>query len=404
MNSVNAKCESKCEMPNAKCKNVCFEFRISHFALLFAFLILNFAFPISHLHGAQRGEAVEVDPIRCWWRTTHGAVAVGQPFTLTLTCAVIESDAVRVVPDQAPLEVGTVQLAPFELVSGSHPGDLRSGQRRFFQYHYNLRVIDATAIDRDIKLPDLSIHYRVESRVQADALEGRDRVYLLPPLSVHVTSLVPADATDIRDGSDVPFGEIDTLRFRARAFSIGAMALAALGVVLLIPAVMRMALGARQVRKEGPAKVSDRAVLGSVARELNEIQSAAKGGWSADLAARAATALRIAAAYALGRSPRQRVLDAGSSPTDGRLLVTRRGLKTRTIAISSPVTTQELTDALEKLPLTTAHERRTLLEDVRNALASLTRSMYAANAGEGDLDGAITAGVRATEQLRRRRP
>jgi hypothetical protein len=345
---------------------------------------------------------VEVDPIRCWWRTSDGAVAVGQPFMLTLTCAVIESDAVRVVPDESPLAVGTVQLAPFELVNGSHPTDLRSGQRRFFQYQYNLRVIDPTAIDRDVRLPDLTIHYRVESRVQADSLEGRDRVYLLPPQSVHVVSLVPADATDIRDGSDVLFGDIDALRFRARAFSIGALALAMLGVVTLIPAVFRLARGARQVRTDTGATVSDRAILGSVANELTAIQTAARGGWSADLAARTATALRIVAGYAVGRLPRQRVLDTDAS-ADGRLRVTRRGLKTRTVAVASPVTTQELTEALDKLPLTTSHERRTLLEEIRDALASVTRSMYAADAMQ-DLDDAVAAGLRATERLRRRRP
>lgn len=388
-NAVNA----KCQMRNAKGRVATWTF---------GFCILHFAFLISHLHGGQRADVAEVDPIRCWWRTSDGAVAVGQPFTLTLTCAVIETEAVRVVPDEAPLAVGTVQLAPFELVGGSHPTDLRSGQRRFLQYHYDLRVIDATAIGRDIKLPDLSIHYRVESRVQADSLEGRDRTYLMPPQSVHVVSLVPADATDIRDGADVPFGDIDALRFRARAFSIGALALAALGVVVLIPAVLRMARGARQVRTTDAGTVSDRAILASVANELSEIQAAAKGGWSADLAARAAAALRIAAAYALGRAPRQRAVD-GDRPADGRLVVTRRGLKTRRVAVTSPVTSQDLTDALEKLPLTTPHERRTAMEDVRNALAAMTRSMYSADAKQADVDDAIAMGLCATDHLRRRR-
>jgi hypothetical protein len=379
--------------------------------LAFVFFLFNFAFLIphsaaafliSHSAAAQREDVAEVDPIRCWWRTSDGAVAIGQPFTLTLTCAVVETDAVRVVPDQAPLEIGTVQLAPFELIGGSHPNDLRSGARRFFQYHYNLRVIDATAIDRDIKLPDLSIHYRVESRVQADSLEGRDRIYLLPPQSVHVTSLVPADATDIRDGSNVPFDDIDALRFRARAFSLGAVALAALGVVALIPAVLRIARGARYVRTSDTATVSDRAILGAVANELAQIQTAAQGGWSADLGSRAATALRIAAGYALGRPPRQRALD-GAVSADGRLVVTRRGLKTRKIAVTSPVTSQDVADALEKLPLTTAHERRTALEDIRHALAALTRSMYGPDEKPRDVDEAVAAGARATEYLRRRR-
>lgn len=350
----------------------------------------------------QTAPLVEVDPIRCWWRTSEGGVTVGQPFILTLTCAVLENDSVRVVPDESPLAVGTVQLAPFELVNGEHPTDLRSGQRRFFQYDYTIRVIDATAIDRDIKLPDLAIHYRVESRVQADSLEGRDRVYLLPPQSVHVVSMVPADATDIRDSSEVPFGALDSLRFRARAFNIAAIALAALGIVALIPAVMRGMFGARQVRAADATKVSDRAILGGVAGELAAIQAEARGGWSPDLAARAATPLRIAAGYALSRPPRQRLLD-GDASGDGRLVVTRRGLKTRRVAVASPVTAQELTDALEKLPLTTPHERRTMLEDVRNALASVTRTTYAAEPANADLDEAIAAGLRATEQLRRRR-
>jgi len=40
---------------------------------------------------------VESDPIRCWWKTDTNAVRVGEPFTLALTCGVIETDAVRVV-------------------------------------------------------------------------------------------------------------------------------------------------------------------------------------------------------------------------------------------------------------------------------------------------------------------
>jgi hypothetical protein len=356
--------------------------------------------------------ATEVDPIRCWWRTSHGAVAVGQPFTVALTCAVVETDAVRVVPDESPLAVGTVQLAPFELVSGVHPADLRSGPRRFFQYEYTVRLIEPTAIGRDVKLPDLTIHYRVESRVQAGSLEGRDRRYLLPPASVHVTSMVPADATDIRDASDVPFGAIDSLRFRARAFNIAAIALAALGVVVLVPAAMRVIFGATQRATQDATALSDRAILGGVAAELAAVQAEAKGGWSPELAARAAMPVRIVAGYALGRSPRQRPLQPGAAGASGapgapgaagRLVVTRRGFKPRRIAVTSPVTTQEIADALERLPLTTPHERRMLLERLRDALAALTRSLYSAEPAHGDLDEAVATGLSAVDQVRRRR-
>jgi hypothetical protein len=355
---------------------------------------------IARAGAAQPAPLVEVDPIRCWWRTSQGAVAVGQPFTLTLTCAVLENEAVRVMPDESPLAVGAVQLAPFELVSGAHPADLRSGQRRFFQYEYTIRLIDPTAIDRDVKLPDLSIHYRVSSRVQTDALEGRDRIYLLPSQSVHISSTVPADATDIRDASDIKFGDAESLRFRARVFNIAAIALAALGALVLIAAAMRIALGGARRSRVDAATVSDRAILRSVASELTAVQSEAKGGWSPELASRAAAALRIAAGYAIGKSPRQRLLSSDGAAGDGRLVVTRRGLKTRRIAVTSPVTSQEVTAALETLPLTTPHARRSGLEELRNALASFTRALYAAETPVADMDEALAAGTRAAAQVR----
>ena len=46
---------------------------------------------------------VEVDPIRCWWRTSTGAIRTGEPFDLTLTCAVLENEGVQVIPDESRL-------------------------------------------------------------------------------------------------------------------------------------------------------------------------------------------------------------------------------------------------------------------------------------------------------------
>ena len=79
-------------------------------------------------------QTVEVDPLQCWWRTSAGAVRVGEPFSVVLTCAVVDTDAVKVVPDQGPLEPTAVQLAPFEVMGGTHHADLRADGRRFLQY------------------------------------------------------------------------------------------------------------------------------------------------------------------------------------------------------------------------------------------------------------------------------
>ena len=58
---------------------------------------------------------VEVEPITCWWRSSTSAVRSGEPFTLTLTCQVVETETTKVVPDQSKLDPSVVQLQPFEV-------------------------------------------------------------------------------------------------------------------------------------------------------------------------------------------------------------------------------------------------------------------------------------------------
>src|SRR5215216_2812111 len=162
-----------------------------------------------------RAQNVETDPLQCWWRTSAGAVRVGEPFTVVLTCAVVETDEVTVVVDQSRLEPSVVQFAPFEVLGGSHGADLRSDQRRFFQYVYRLRLIVENLFGKDISLPETKLSYHVQSRMgeRQAALQGRDQTYLLPPQSVRVMSLVPADAADIRDTAGETFGDLDQRAF-----------------------------------------------------------------------------------------------------------------------------------------------------------------------------------------------
>src|SRR5438477_11768779 len=89
---------------------------------------------------AVGAQTVRTDPLQCWWRTSAGAVRVGEPFTVVLTCAVLETDAATVVIDQGKLEPSVVQFAPFEVLGGQHAADLHTDLRRFFQYEYRLRL------------------------------------------------------------------------------------------------------------------------------------------------------------------------------------------------------------------------------------------------------------------------
>ncbi len=82
---------------------------------------------------------------------------------------------------------------------------------------YQLRIIGRDAIGQDVNVPPLTISYRVHSRVGAAAkLEGRDLSYLLPAMPIRVLSLVPADATDIRDASEASLATVDAWRSRSR--------------------------------------------------------------------------------------------------------------------------------------------------------------------------------------------
>jgi hypothetical protein len=143
--------------------------------------------------GSQIPPDLGWEPIRCWRQSSAGAVTVGETFTVVLTCAVFESDNAQVVPDESRLGVATIQMAPFEILGGAHPPDVRRGSRRFFQYDYQLRIIGPDAIGHDVNIPPLAVSYRIHSRVGAAAtLEGRDLSYVLPMMPIKVLSLVPA--------------------------------------------------------------------------------------------------------------------------------------------------------------------------------------------------------------------
>ena len=75
---------------------------------------------------APRPGEVETAPIRCWWKTDRTSIRVGERFGLTLTCSVIETRSVTVVPTLTQLDPGALQIPPFEVVGGSRREDVLS--------------------------------------------------------------------------------------------------------------------------------------------------------------------------------------------------------------------------------------------------------------------------------------
>lgn len=346
---------------------------------------------------------VEVDPIRCWWRTSTGAVNIGEQFDVSLTCAVLESEAVSVVVDESRLGNAVVQMAPFEVVAGSHPADLHEGIRRFFQYEYRLRLINPDVVGTDVRIPDIGLHYRVNSKVDSNAsVQGRDLMYYLPPAVIKVQSMVPDGATDIRDAGGVSFGSIDALNLRAGMFNIIGIALMAFGGLMVLLVLFRIARGARKWTPAEQRELSIGAMIGVAARELSRVRSEKGGGWTPELVDRALAATRVTAAGALDRTISQRVVDAETATVgEGRLLASgpRRGTKR---IVSASITARDIETQLAKRRATDT--MRPTLETLRDALASFAASTYGRDESNRDahLDEALDAASRAASSVRRR--
>lgn len=323
------------------------------------------------------------EPIRCWRQSTAGSVTIGERFTVVLTCAVYEGDNAQVVPDESRLGVASIQLAPFEILGGSHPPDLRRGSRRFFQYDYQLRIISPDAIGSDINIPPLTISYRIHSRVGAAAtLEGRDLSYLLPMMPIRVLSVVPADAVDIRDAAEAHLGAVDSLRFRSSLFQVLALTFAALASVMVVLALVPLARKGRVATSAERDRVPDRAILARVTRELGEVQShAAREGWNDALVARAVPLIRIVAAAAIDQPISQRPVPADDGAHDGRLLVKHGRIRPVTATVSSSVTADDVARAREARAAKLSMTRQQQLESLQEGLSLMTATLYRSPAG-----------------------
>lgn len=326
---------------------------------------------------------VEVEPITCWWRSSASAVRSGEPFTLMLTCQVVETDNTRVVPDTSKLDSSVVQLQPFEVTGGSRAPDMRVPGKRFFQYVYELRLINEGAFGADVEVPQLQISYRIESEVaRGEAIQGRDLNYNLRPIAIRLLSIVPGDTMDIREAPAAAFAAVEARESRADLLRlIGTLLVGLAGVVLVV-----MLLSLFRTRLARARVVSWQVPAGRAAaaaqRTLAEVRQQSRGGWDQDLAGRALAAARVAAALAAGQAIGQTRVAAGATPLDGQLLVP--GWLGRGGAfVSGAVTAQSATDAT-----------------VAASLAALTRARYgrAATMDGSALDEALDAATAAARR------
>jgi hypothetical protein len=337
---------------------------------------------------------VALAPIECWWKTDRSAIRVGEQFQLTLTCAVVDTDKVKVVVDESSLDPTALHLVPFEIVRGQRFRDIVNSPRRFFQYQYTMRVLGEDFFDKQVSLPRLQLSYRIQNTLNGgSALAGRDALYSLLPVPIRVLSVVPGGATDIRDTPPDTFGDVDARMFRSNALLIGAAVALTLAALLLVVVAVRATVKRRATAAVRTRTVSPAFVLRAASRELSAVKSAAQqDGWSGDLAGRAATALRLAGAIALRKPVGQHEAASAVAATEGQIAM-RRGWRGKKVFLSSAVTAGTRNGAASPI-----------WEGISQTLGTFSSFRYSrAGAADGTaLDTALAEGQDLVKRLWRR--
>lgn len=351
---------------------------------------------------AKPGE-VETEPIRCWWKADRTSVRVGERFGVTLTCGVIETGAITVVPAINQLEGGALALTPFDVVSSVRRDDVVSAPWRYFQFEYVLRLLSDGFFGQDVNIPPLTVTYNLKA--EGGETEGRDQSYILPALPMRVMSIVPRAAGDIRDASDQTFALIESRRFRASAGLIAAGVFYAFALVL---AGLALVTGTARFRTRttGVAKpVAAPSMLGGSLKALEGIRSEAAGGWTPELARRATAALRVGGAVALGKPVAQQFVNGTATGREGQIPV-RTGLIRPRRALLSASTTAAAIAAQLNGHASNGHapgpKKRLALERLADSLRAFNAVGYgrAGNADSVALNAALSEGTDAIRTIR----
>ena len=341
--------------------------------------------------------------LNCWWKTDKSAVHVAEPFGLTLTCRVMETDRMKVVPNLAEIEPTAIELTPFEVLEGTRHEDIVVPPWRYVQYVYTVRLVGTEFFGKDIAVPATNLPFRVQTG-GAETVEGAEQTYLLPSMPMRILSLVPVQAADILDPTTDTFADLEARRFRARIELVASAVF--FGFAAILASVGAVRVGER-FRRRGPAvekTVPVGSVLGSCAREIDGVRAEAlRDGWTSTLAGRALTPFRVAGAIALKQPVAQTLVTVDTPPRDGQLAL-RHGLLRRRHAVVSASMTADAIDRVRSAanggPPPGASQD--IVDPIREALAALNAVRYG-RAAEIDVEAltrTVDSGSKAVRRLR----
>jgi hypothetical protein len=349
---------------------------------------------------APKPGEVESDPIRCWWKADRTSVRVGEHFGLVLTCSVIETGPVTVVPVLNQLEPGALSITPFEVVSGVSHDDVVVSPWRYIQREYSVRLLSDGFFGQDVTIPALTVTYNLQER--GSGSQGRDQTYILPALPMRILALVPKSADDIRDASGQTFASIESRRFRSSLATttawISFVFAGLFGIFALVRAAGQLGVKRSGVVKPLPASSLLGASLSALARVKDD---ASQAGWTSELSRRAASALRIAGAVALGRPVSQSFVGPEITERDGQLTVYRGWPRRRRVLLSAATTSRTIASGLNNGHNPSGNVRVSL-ESISDALKVLSSAGYGRQTEEDSsaLDSALADGTKAVRRIR----
>lgn len=371
--------------------------------------------PAPPARAARAGE-VEIDPIRCWWKTDRTVVRVGERFSLVLTCGAIEtgpeSSRIAVAIQSNQLEGGAVQLTPFEVVSAVRRNDVVAPPWRYLQFEYSVRLLNEGFFGKDVDIPALTVTYNVKAPGDSGG-QGRDQGYVLPALPMRVLSLVPAAAGDIRDASSLTFADVESRRFQSSATTVASLAGYAFAALLVVLAITRLARLVGRPKGAAAPKLGVPALMGGCLRALDIVKADARsGGWTPEVARQGVAALRIAGAEVLGRPVSQIVASREAEVHEGQLAIRTGWLGRGRALVSAAVTPATLSKPSSGGGGGLSPRARATADQLSVSLATLTAVAYgrggasdsvAADSAALDssaLDAALESGVDIVKRLR----
>lgn len=341
----------------------------------------------------------------CWWETDTSAVRVGEPFGLTLTCRVMETDRVKVVPNLTEVEPTSIELTPFDVLEGTRHEDIVVGTWRYVQYQYTVRLLGEEFFGRDVPIPATNVTFRIQTG-GADTVEGTEHRYVLPPMPMRILSLLPAQAADIRDPTLDAFGDLEARRFRATMELVASAVFLGFAAIAVIIAALRVRERFRKGAVAVEQTVPARTVLDACVREIERARAEAlRDGWTSSLAGRALAPFRVAGAIAL-KQPVAQTLVTGDVPTrEGQVALRHGPLRRRRALVSASITAGAM-DRLRAAGNGAASPDASpdVLDRIGEALAALNAVRYGRVGAEPvdaqALDRTLDNGCSALRQLR----